>query len=130
MELFRIFALALITAMAAILLRASRPELAVPVSVAGGIAVLLMALDSLTGLRGMIDVIVTRYGVNAEYIKAAFKIVGIAYVAQFAAEICRDAGEGAISGKVELAGRLMILTAVMPVIFSILDMLTELMQGV
>jgi len=35
--------------------------------------------------------------------------VGIAYIAEFGAEVCRDAGEGAIASKVELAGKLLLL---------------------
>ena len=34
-----------------------------------------------------------------------FKTLGICFLAQFAADSCRDAGESALASKVELAGR-------------------------
>lgn len=51
------------------------------------------------------------YGLNSDYIMLIFKVVGIAYIIQLAAQICTDAGESAIASKVELAGRVMILLA-------------------
>ena len=42
------------------------------------------------------------------------KIIGMAYLVQFGAEICRDAGESAIGSRVELGGRVLILSLTLP----------------
>ena len=80
-------------------------------------------------ITGFVDTVknaAASYGLNSDYIMLIFKVVGIAYIIQLAAQICTDAGESAIASKVELAGRVMILLAAAPTAFSILDMILEL----
>jgi stage III sporulation protein AD len=57
------------------------------------------------------------------------KIIGIAYLAQFAGEICKDAGESAMAAKVERGGRIMILAAALPAAVTLLDMVAALLPG-
>ena len=52
-------------------------------------------------------------------------MIGVAYLIQFASNICKDAGENALSGKVELVGRVLILSVSVPVILDILDILAR-----
>jgi len=63
-----------------------------------------------------------RAGLESRYLAIVIKIIGVAYLCQFAAELCRDVGEGAIAGKIELAGKVMILTLSMPIIDHLLDL--------
>jgi stage III sporulation protein AD len=60
--------------------------------------------------------------VNQEYLKLAVKIVGLAYLAGFGAQICRDAGESGMAAKIELAGKIFILVLGIPVMAGILDL--------
>jgi len=55
------------------------------------------------------------------------KIIGIAYIAEFGAEVCKDAGEGAIASKIELAGKVIIIVLAAPIITSLLDLIVEIM---
>ena len=57
------------------------------------------------------------------------KVIGTAYLAQFAADLCRDAGESAVAGKVELAGRVLILALCLPVLMSILEMVGSILSN-
>ena len=54
------------------------------------------------------------YGIEAEYVGLCIKIIGIAYVAQLGVQVCTDAGETAVAGKVELCGRVLILAVSLP----------------
>ncbi|MCE5234569.1 MAG: stage III sporulation protein AD [Clostridiaceae bacterium] len=129
MTIFKIVGLALAALTAVLLLRAYRPELAVQAAVAAGVVLLLIAVTELSGVMAMIDAIVAKYGLSSEHIKVVLKVIGIAYLAQFAAQTCRDAGEGAIASKVELVGRVLIVTVAVPVVFSILDVLGTLLNA-
>ena len=51
------------------------------------------------------------------------RIVGITYLAEFAADLCRDAGFSAVAGQVELAGKLTIMAVSLPVIIGLLEAL-------
>ena len=58
---------------------------------------------------------------------SVLKITGIAYIAEFGAEICRDAGEGAIAAKIEMAGKVIIIALAVPIITSLLDLVLKIM---
>ncbi|HWS29839.1 MAG TPA: stage III sporulation protein AD [Clostridia bacterium] len=129
MTIFKIVGLSLAAVTVVLVLRAYRPEIAVQAAVAAGVVLLLIAVTELSGVMAMIDQIVTRYGLNSEHIKVVLKVIGIAYLAQFAAQTCRDAGEGAIASKVELVGRVLIVTVAVPVVISILNVLGTLLNA-
>jgi len=129
MTIFKIVGLSLAAVTVVLVLRAYRPELAVQAAVAAGVVLLLIAVTELSGVMAMIDQIVAKYGLNSEHIKVVIKVIGIAYLAQFAAQTCRDAGEGAIASKVELVGRVLIVTVAVPVVISILDVLGTLLHS-
>lgn len=128
MTIFKIVGLALAALTAVLVLRAYRPELAVQAAIAAGVVLLLIAVTELSGVMEMIDTIVSKYGLRSEHIKVVLKVIGIAYLAQFAAQTCRDAGEGALGAKVELVGRILIVTIAVPVVLSILDVLGALLN--
>ena len=71
------------------------------------------------------------YAARAEirpmYFTAVLKITGIAYITEFGAEICRDAGEGAIAAKIEMAGKVIIVVLAIPVISSLIDLVLKIM---
>lgn len=129
MTIFKIVGLSLAAVTVVLVLRAYRPELAVQAAVAAGVVLLLIAVTELSGVMAMIDQIVAKYGLNSEHIKVVIKVIGIAHLAQFAAQTCRDAGEGAIASKVELVGRVLIVTVAVPVVISILDVLGTLLYS-
>lgn len=55
-------------------------------------------------------------GVSRDFFAIAAKTVGISLVAEFTAETCRDAGEGALASKLVFAAKLLIIINAMPVI--------------
>lgn len=129
MDVFKIAAIAVIAASLALLVRTYRPEMALQVTIVAGAMVLIMVVLEVSGLITAIQTLAQRYGIETEYIGLLIKIIGIAYVAQFAVQVCKDAGEAALSAKVELAGRVMILTAALPAVVALLDMIAALLPG-
>jgi stage III sporulation protein AD len=55
------------------------------------------------------------------------KKLGVAYLAEFAAAICQDAGEQAVAKKVEFAAKIIIAVLALPIMVAILESLMELM---
>ena len=104
MRIFTIVGLAVLGVTLALTVRSFRPELALLIGVATGIAVLLSVVGELTGVIDALRAAARQYGVDEGYLGVLLKIIGIAYLAQFGVQICRDAGESAAAAKVELAG--------------------------
>lgn len=65
-------------------------------------------------------------GNSASYIGVLIKIIGITYICEFCASICKEAGFPAVAGQVEIAGKLSVLVSGMPILFALI----ETMQGV
>ena len=61
------------------------------------------------------------------YLTTILKIIGITYVAEFGAQICRDSGQGALATKVELAAKVIIMMMAVPIMAAILDAVWKLL---
>lgn len=73
--------------------------------------------------------ILERYGGelnNSKYISLILKVVGITYVSEFAASICRDSGYSAIASQIELFGKVAILFAGTPIVIALFEMIGNL----
>lgn len=127
MVVFQIAAFGLLAASIVVLVRAYRPEMALQISIVAGLLLLLYIVAQVSGILTSLQAISEKYGVNSAYMGILIKIIGIAYVAQFACEICKDAGESAMASKVELGGRIMILAAALPAAVTLLDMVAALL---
>ncbi len=129
MTILKLFGFAVLSCLIAAVLRAYKKELCIPFVLGAGAILLLCALETLMNVFGDVKAAFDRFGVNTAYMQIALKIIVIAYLIQFASSMCRDAGESALAGKVELAGRVLIFTAAAPVILGILDLVTELISA-
>ena len=76
----------------------------------------------------MIAQLVQYLTVKEAYLKILLKIVGIAYIADFAASICRDAGYSAVAGQIELTGKISVLTVSTPIVLALLNTISEYLQ--
>ncbi len=98
------------------ILRRERPEFAVLVSLAAGAVLFLLILPQLAQAIRLIDELAALSQVHVLYIDVVLRIIGIAYLAEFAAQVSRDAGEGAPAQKVELGGKILILVLAVPIV--------------
>lgn len=83
-----------------------------------GIKKLQIILETINKIQGYIVV-------NQTYIIILIKIIGITYTAEFASNLCKDAGHGAISNQIELVGKLTILSISMPILMALLETINE-----
>ena len=124
--ILRLCGAALLTAGAAFFLRQYKPELAVPVTVAGSVAVLLAVASRLAPQLDFMDGLWQAEGFS-QYMGTLIKSLGIAIIAQTAADICRDMGDTAAAAKVELAGKAEIMLLCLPLIGELLTFARQLL---
>jgi stage III sporulation protein AD len=127
-RIFTIVGLAVLGVTLAVTVRSFRPELSLLIGVSTGIVVLLSVVGELTGVIDTLRTVAQQYGVDDGYLGVLLKIIGVAYLAQFGVQICRDAGESAPAAKVELAGRILILSAALPAAVAMLSAAAELLR--
>ena len=91
------------------LLKNYRPEIAVAVSMITVSVLFIMVSPYLKAVLSIFADISDTVGIDIQYILLAIKVIGIAYITQIGADICRDAGESAIGTKIELCGKIVII---------------------
>lgn len=127
MQLLQIAGIGVIAAVIIIILRTQRPEIAVQASIVTGIVIFMLIASKLSSVIDLLESYARRAEIKSVYFTAVVKITGIAYIAEFGAEVCRDAGENAIASKIELAGKVMVVTLAVPIITSLLDLIIKVM---
>ena len=125
--LLRIAAAALLCSAVTSLLRRSNPELSVPLSAAVWGFALVCLLGLLTPLREVMERSRALSGVDAAYFAPVVKCTIIGVAARAAADLCRDSGQSAMAGAVELGGTAAALYVSLPLIVSFLDFLEGLL---
>ena len=77
----------------------------------------------------MLEKVAINANVNLMYVETILKIIGIAYIAEFGAQITKDAGQGAIASKIELGGKILILSMAIPILTVIIETIIGLIPS-
>lgn len=127
MEILQIVGLGLIAALVIAVLKSQKPEIAIQISILAGIAIFMFVAGKLFAVVEVLEGYIRKVQLDPIYLSTLIKIVGIAYIAEFGAEVCRDAGEASIASKIELAGKVIIVVLAVPIITSVLDFIIKIM---
>ncbi|MCD8118130.1 MAG: stage III sporulation protein AD [Lachnospiraceae bacterium] len=123
MSVFQISILGVAAVLLAVQLSGVRPEYGVYLSVACGVLIFAWSLDRVQAVIEMIGEFVSAAGMDSAYLTIILKITGIAYLTEFSAEICRDAGYGAIAGQIQIFAKLTILAVSTPILMALLELI-------
>ena len=112
----RITALCVAVAMICAALRLQRPELATAVSLAGGLAAVMLLMTQAEGLTGWLDAFQALLPADRDITAIVLKGAGIAILSEMGEQLCADAGESALAGRIALASRLAMLGLCAPLV--------------
>ncbi|HIZ56584.1 MAG TPA: stage III sporulation AC/AD family protein [Firmicutes bacterium] len=121
-DLLPVIGIGLVASALALLLKSYRPEMALLVGLGAGCLIFFLLLSNLSPALSTLESLVDRANIQGSYTEAAIKCLGICYVTQLGADTCRDAGQSAVAGKVELAGRISVLVISLPMFTKLADM--------
>ena len=127
MDILQIVGLGIVAAVIIIVLRVQKPEIAIQVSMVTGVIIFMLLASKLAAVVQMLESYANKADINPVYFTTVLKIIGIAYITEFGAEVCKDAGESSIASKIELAGKVMIVVLAVPIITSLLDLIIKIM---
>jgi len=127
MEITQIVALGIVAAVLSITLRKHSPEFAMMVGLAASVLILLVLLPRLNELVQTLQRLSGLVETKSGFVSIMLKIIGIAYIAEFGAQACQDAGESALASKIELGGKVLIMTASAPILMSLIDLILSLL---
>ncbi|MCM3586375.1 stage III sporulation protein AD [Mesobacillus maritimus] len=129
MEIVQIIGVALVATFLALILKEQKPNFAFLLIVFTGCAIFLFLVDQIYLIINMIERLASNAQVNLVYVETILKIIGIAYIAEFAAQITKDAGQGSIASKIELGGKILILATAIPILTVMIETIIQLIPG-
>ncbi|NLB81715.1 MAG: stage III sporulation protein AD [Clostridiaceae bacterium] len=123
----KIAAIAIVGAITSVILRSIKPEFCIGIAIACSVLIILTIKDDIAAVIDVMMQYANDTGIQTTYIIMLIKIIGIAYLTQFAASICEDAGEKTIAMKVEFAGKVAIMIMSAPLMFTIINLITGIL---
>lgn len=121
MEIAQVVGFGVIAAVIIIFIRQSRPDIAQLLSIAVGVVIVIYLLGYLNLIVTIITDLALEAEINTVFLRTLLRVIGVAYIAEFGAQVCRDAGEGSIAMKIEFAGKLIILVMAIPILIAVLE---------
>ena len=125
-DILKILGIGLLAVIFSFLFKELKKEYSVMIMLAGGIIITLWGLSKIYPVVGYIREL-TDSGNISEYFSVILKVLGISFLVQTGADICRDFGEGSVASKIEFAGKAAILAVILPVLRSVINMCLELL---
>ncbi len=65
--------------------------------------------------------------INNQFLTLLIKITGIAFLTEFAVSICKDSGETAIANKMDMGGKVVIVSMSIPIISGLLETIVKVL---
>ncbi|MFM9330310.1 MULTISPECIES: stage III sporulation protein AD [Paenibacillus] len=129
MEIIQIVSLGLAVTVLALILKEQKPIFAFLLVTVTGIVIFLFLLGKISAVIRVLEQLADRSGVNHVFFTTILKIIGVAYIAEFGAQIVRDAGQDSIASKIELTGKILIMVMAIPIVSVIIDTVLKLMPA-
>ena len=112
----------------AVQLKQEKSEVAVYLSIGISLLIFFGILDSIEVLVVTVTDISHFIQIDSSYIVTLIKMLGITYIAEFSAGLCKDAGYSAIATQIEMFGKLTILVLSLPILLALLRTIQEFLQ--
>jgi len=126
MEILQIVGIGIIATILAVVLRQQKPEYALQVSIVTGLLIFLFVITKLNYVVQVLSSLAERVDIDFLYFSTILKVIGIAYISEFGAQISRDAGENAIASKIEFGGKILIMVLAIPILTALLDLIIKI----
>ena len=127
MDVVKLFLLCVAAALMCAALRVTRPELAMALSIAAGVMALIWALGYVKDAVAALTALAGGAGLSGTSTGIMLRAAGVTLLGEFAAQLCRDAGEGALAGRVELGARVVLLSMSVPLVTALAGRLVALL---
>ena len=126
--MIQVCVLAIAGLFAALIIKKDKPEFATLIVVLVSFLIAIRVFSVLENAMVEIESWQKMLGANITYMTLLLKLIGITYVCDFAANLCKDSGYLALSHHIELFGKVAIMVAGFPIVRMMLDMLEEMMR--
>lgn len=125
MDMIKVGLIGLTGIFAALLLKKEKAEFSTLISIGLGICICIFTLTKVEAILTFVTKIESMLTIDSSYLSIVLRMIGIAYAAEFAVNICKDAGYGAVGQQIEIFAKISILVISMPVLTTFLETLEQ-----
>ncbi|WP_203361992.1 stage III sporulation protein AD [Bacillus sp. REN10] len=125
----QVAAIVLVAVFFALLLEEHQPVFTFLLVLFVGSSLFLFLADQIANIILMIKKLAARAEVELVYVETMLKIIGVAYIAEFAAQMTKDAGQDALAAKMELAGKVIILSMAVPILTLLIETILSMLPN-
>lgn len=127
MDIYKIVLIGIISTVIIVLIRDVKGELAVIIGLASSIIILLMVMNMLGDVVVTFNTIVTKTGISSSLFTAVLKVIGVGYIAEFAANIAEDANNKSVANKILFGGKVIIMLLALPIVEALVDIIIAIL---
>jgi stage III sporulation protein AD len=128
-EIIQVVGLGLIATFLILIIKEQKPMFAFLLATFVGVIIFIALADKIADVIRVIESLAEQAKVNTLFLGTILKIIGIAYIAEFGAQVTRDAGQNAIASKIELAGKILIMVMAIPIITLIIETVMQILPS-
>ena len=128
MEIAKVALIGIVGVLLAIQFKSQKVEYSLYIGFAVSLIIFAYAVQLLQVVLGQMEALQSFLKGTGTYLGTLLKVIGITYLCEFSSGICRDAGYSAISGQIEVFGKLTVLFAGMPILFAVIEYIQGFMM--
>lgn len=121
--------LGLIATFLVLVIKEQKPVFAYLLATFVGIVIFISLAGEIGNVIRTLEQLASHAGVKMTFLETVLKIIGIAYIAEFGAQVTRDAGQDSIASKIEMAGKVLIMVMAIPIVTSIIEMIIKIIPS-
>lgn len=126
MDLIKVVVIGATTVLLALELKTHKPVLAMILGMTGSILIMVLSLDKIVPVFEQVQSVLEYLGDGRTYFTILLKVLGVTYLCQFTAGICKDAGFGSLSEQIQVFGKMYIMLSGMPILMAFIDTIRNL----
>jgi len=110
-----------------LVLKRGAPEIGLILAIAASLLILIVGMELVSTILGFARVLQNAASLSPALLTPVFQTVGIGILTKLSADVCRDAGQGAIAGAVELSGTVAAIYIALPLMQTVFEMIGRLL---
>jgi stage III sporulation protein AD len=129
LEIVQIVGLSIFATILVLILKEQKPMFAFLITAFTGITIFLFLVGKISMVIQVLEDLANKASIDMIFLKTILKIIGIAYIAEFGAQIVRDAGQETLASKIELSGKILIMVMAIPIVSVIIETVVKLLPA-
>ncbi len=128
MNITNIVLLVTVVCLGVLVLKNHNPSIGYILSLTAGVIVFAFCLPKINLVMNTVNNISEKAGIDNSLYESLIKCLGITYLTEWGANLCKDAGQNALCAKVELFGRIGVIIIVLPIVEEIINNIISIIK--